>query len=164
VAASGGDVKISIRGKGSHSKPGSEAVPGMPEEPLHVLLEGSATCVANAEKLVRELLEDSEVADKEKARQLSSLGGEDGDTATKGGASSYTPKPVAQILGQMSGNTALSAYGPNGGGGEEQVEEKIGVPNGMVGFIIGRGGESITSMQRRSGCRVQIQKVRLLVG
>jgi len=42
--------------------------------------------------------------------------------------------------------------------GGEQVEEKIGVPNGVVGFIIGRGGESITSMQRKTGCRVQIQK------
>lgn len=56
----------------------------------------------------------------------------------------------------MAGSTALSAYGP--GQGETQVEEKIGVPNGVVGFIIGRGGESITSMQRRTGCRVQIQK------
>jgi len=37
-------------------------------------------------------------------------------------------------------------------------EEEIGVPNGVVGFIIGRGGESITSMQARTGCKVQIQK------
>ena len=54
----------------------------------------------------------------------------------------------------MAGSTPLSAYGS----AEQQVEEKIGVPNGVVGFIIGRGGESITSMQRRTGCRVQIQK------
>ena len=41
------------------------------------------------------------------------------------------------------------------------VEEKIGVPNGVVGYIIGavrRGGESIVNMQRRSNCKVQIQK------
>jgi far upstream element-binding protein len=65
---------------------------------------------------------------------------------------------VAQILGLGTGSTPASAYGPQPG--EEQVEEKIGVPNGIVGLIIGRGGESITSMQRRTGCRVQIQKVR----
>lgn len=57
----------------------------------------------------------------------------------------------------MAGSTALSAYGP-GDASATQVEEKIGIPNGVVGFIIGRGGESIASMQRRTGCRVQIQK------
>ena len=150
VAQSGGQVKISIRGKGSSQK--MDSVPGMPDEPLHVLLEGSQECVDKAEVLVRELLENTEAADKEKARQLGSLNeGGDGKPAT---SSSYTPKPVAQILGQMAGSTPLSAYGS----AEQQVEEKIGVPNGVVGYIIGRGGESITSMQRRTGCRVQIQK------
>ena len=148
VAQAGGQVKISIRGKGSTQK--MDSVPGMPDEPLHVLLEGSQECVDKAEILVRELLENTEAADKEKARQLGSLN-EGGD---KPASSSYTPKPVAQILGQMAGSTALSTYGS----AEQQVEEKIGVPNGVVGFVIGRGGESITSMQRRTGCRVQIQK------
>ncbi len=151
VAQSGGQVKISIRGKGSSQK--MDSVPGMPDEPLHVLLEGSQECVDKAEKLVRELLENTDAADKEKARQLGSLS-EGGDTKPSSTSSSYTPKPVAQILGQMAGSTPLSAYGS----AEQQVEEKIGVPNGVVGYIIGRGGESITSMQRRTGCRVQIQK------
>ena len=44
------------------------------------------------------------------------------------------------------------------GVGETQVEAKIGIPNGVVRFIIGRGGMSITSMQRRTGCPLQIQK------
>jgi far upstream element-binding protein len=150
VAQSGGQVKISIRGKGSSQK--MDSVPGMPDEPLHVLLEGSQECVDKAEILVRELLENSEAADKEKSRQLGSLN-EGGDKPAA--SSTYTPKPVAQILGQMAGSTPLSAYGS---APEQQVEEKIGVPNGVVGYIIGKGGESITSMQRRTGCRVQIQK------
>jgi far upstream element-binding protein len=156
VAKSGGQVKISIRGKGSTQK--MDSIPGMPDEPLHVLLEGTQECVDKAEVLVRELLENSEAADAEKARQLGSLneGGAGGGGGDKPAAtSSYTPKPVAQILGQMAGSTPLSAYGA---APEQQVEEKIGIPNGVVGFIIGRGGESITSMQRRTGCRVQIQK------
>ena len=154
VAQSGGQVKISIRGKGSSQK--MDSIPGMPEEPLHVLLEGTQECVDKAEVLVRELLENTEAADKEKARQLGTLNHTEGggDKAASSSSSSYTPKPVAQILGQMAGSTPLSAYGS----AEQQVEEKIGVPNGVVGFIIGRGGESITSMQRRTGCRVQIQK------
>ena len=146
VAASGGDVKISIRG--SKATGGGPEAAGGSEEPLHVLLEGSTSCVTKAEVLVRELLEDSDAADKEKARQLSIVGG---------GDSGYTPKPVAQLLGLGgTGSTPASAYGPQPG--EDSVEEKIGVPNNIVGLIIGRGGESITSMQRRTGCRVQIQK------
>ena len=42
--------------------------------------------------------------------------------------------------------------------GEDLIEEAIHVPNGVVGFLIGRGGENISSMQARSGCKVQIQK------
>jgi far upstream element-binding protein len=45
----------------------------------------------------------------------------------------------------------------NGGGGK-LIEEDVHVPNGIVGFLIGRGGETISSMQARSGCKVQIQK------
>ena len=77
-----------------------------------------------------------------------------------GGASSgssYTPKPVASLLGLAGGGAPSGHYGPTPGS-TTFVEEKIGVPNGVVGFIIGRGGESILSMQRRSGCKVQIQK------
>jgi far upstream element-binding protein len=70
-------------------------------------------------------------------------------------SSSYTPKPVASLLGL--GGAPSGHYGPTPGS-TTFVEEKIGVPNGVVGFIIGRGGESILSMQRRSGCKVQIQK------
>jgi hypothetical protein len=158
VASSGGNVKISIRGKGSNSNKAEQQAGAAAgdEEPLHVLLEGKQENVDRAEVLVRELLEDSEAADKEKARQLG-LMNPDGSENKVG----YTPKPVAQILGLggggMAGSTALSAYGP-GDSSVTQVEEKIGIPNGVVGFIIGRGGESIASMQRRTGCRVQIQK------
>lgn len=158
VASSGGNVKISIRGKGSNSNKAEQQAGAAAgdEEPLHVLLEGKQENVDRAEILVRELLEDSEAADKEKARQLGLLN-PDGSENKVG----YTPKPVAQILGLggggMAGSTALSAYGP-GDASATQVEEKIGIPNGVVGFIIGRGGESIASMQRRTGCRVQIQK------
>lgn len=76
--------------------------------------------------------------------------------ATSSSSSGYTPKPVASLLG-LGGGAPSGHYGPTPGS-TTFVEEKIGVPNGVVGFIIGRGGESILSMQRRSGCKVQIQK------
>jgi far upstream element-binding protein len=151
VSQSGGNVKISIRGKGSSS---SNAVPGQPEEPLHVALEGSVDSVAKAQALVNELLNDSTKAQAEKEKQLAVVAGSKGDSHGQGfgGSSTYQPKPVAQLLGLNANH-----YGP-APDATEVVEEKIGVPNGVVGFIIGKGGESITSMQRKSGCRVQIQK------
>uniref|UniRef100_A0A6V2EA13 K Homology domain-containing protein n=1 Tax=Ditylum brightwellii TaxID=49249 RepID=A0A6V2EA13_9STRA len=175
VEKSGGNVKISIRGRGSNSTP---SVPGAPEEPLHVLLEGDAECVSQADRLITELLNDSAKANAEKAQQLAEVSatknaerdGGPGAPAPAPSASTYKPTPVAQLLGL--GGTPASTYGPAGGTqapaganmgaggapGQELVEEKIGVPNGVVGYIIGKGGESITDMQRRTGCRVQIQK------
>ncbi|KAJ0059106.1 hypothetical protein NL108_007484, partial [Boleophthalmus pectinirostris] len=36
------------------------------------------------------------------------------------------------------------------------TNEEIKVPDGMVGFIIGRGGEQISRIQQESGCKIQI--------
>ena len=110
--------------------------------------------MAKAQALVNELLNDSTKAQAEKEKQLAVVAGSKGDSHGQGfgGSSTYQPKPVAQLLGLNANH-----YGP-APDATEVVEEKIGVPNGVVGFIIGKGGESITSMQRKSGCRVQIQK------
>jgi far upstream element-binding protein len=140
VNEAGGNVRISIRGKGSSS---SNANPRGDEDPLHVLLEGNAENVQRAADLIEPLLNDPVKAQEEKDKQLKGLNSSSG----------YQPKPVAEILGL---NGAGGHYGP--GEGAEVIEEKIGIPNGFVGYIIGKGGESITSMQRKSGCRVQIQK------
>ncbi|KAH9574456.1 hypothetical protein CY35_01G058600 [Sphagnum magellanicum] len=43
-------------------------------------------------------------------------------------------------------------YGPSSG---EQIQVKV--PNNKVGLIIGRGGETIKSLQSRSGVRIQVQ-------
>ncbi|XP_048844482.1 far upstream element-binding protein 1 isoform X2 [Brienomyrus brachyistius] len=36
------------------------------------------------------------------------------------------------------------------------TSEEFKVPDGMVGFIIGRGGEQISRLQQESGCKIQI--------
>uniref|UniRef100_A0A8C9W5Z4 Far upstream element (FUSE) binding protein 1 n=1 Tax=Scleropages formosus TaxID=113540 RepID=A0A8C9W5Z4_SCLFO len=36
------------------------------------------------------------------------------------------------------------------------TSEEVKVPDGMVGFIIGRGGEQISRIQQESGCKIQI--------
>lgn len=108
------------------------------------------------------------------------------DPTKKRSKSTYTPQPVAQILGLVpnaSSDNATAATSSNAAGGTAYYgpgsdgttpsttalialntepmtlhEEHIYCPNGIVGYIIGRGGEAITSMQRRTGCKVQIQK------
>uniref|UniRef100_A0A8C9FJT2 Far upstream element binding protein 1 n=1 Tax=Pavo cristatus TaxID=9049 RepID=A0A8C9FJT2_PAVCR len=39
---------------------------------------------------------------------------------------------------------------------ESVMTEEYKVPDGMVGFIIGRGGEQISRIQQESGCKIQI--------
>lgn len=136
------DLKIELKGRGSSRTP---LPPGMPEEPLHVLVEGDPSVVIQAESMVEDLLRQAETA----ALQQDAIEPA-GSTYQAPSASSatpgYTPAPVAALI---HGHSAAPT---------EMLEEQIGVPNGLVGFIIGRGGENITSMQARSGCKVQIQK------
>ncbi|XP_050948424.1 far upstream element-binding protein 1 isoform X1 [Labeo rohita] len=42
------------------------------------------------------------------------------------------------------------------GGPPRSLSEEFKVPDGMVGFIIGRGGEQISRIQQDSGCKIQI--------
>ncbi|XP_063742676.1 far upstream element-binding protein 1 isoform X8 [Eleginops maclovinus] len=42
------------------------------------------------------------------------------------------------------------------GGPPRSLSEEFKVPDGMVGFIIGRGGEQISRLQQESGCKIQI--------
>ncbi|CAI7868734.1 unnamed protein product [Closterium sp. NIES-53] len=60
------------------------------------------------------------------------------------------------------GGAAGAAQAAGGGrafaGSSESVS--IQIPNGRVGLIIGRGGETIKNLQNRSGARIQIQSDR----
>ena len=116
-------VSIELKGRGSHS---STVLPGMPEEPMHIMIEGDDMEAVN---LVESLMEG--LLDKINKHELlvdeQDSNGNSYDLALAG-------QPAAMF------------------------EEQIGIPNGVVGFIIGRGGESITSMQARTGCKVQMQK------
>lgn len=147
------DIKISLAGKGSdESKP---PLPGIPEEPLHVSVEVNSSspnhlmlAIDEVEPKVRELVSEAEQAPVQS------------DILVKYNAyktvsvSSYQPSSVAQMIGKT--DIALKPG---------FLQEVIGVPNTLVGFLIGKGGENIASMQARTQCKVQIQKeVELLPG
>jgi far upstream element-binding protein len=102
-----------------------------------------------------------------KAKQLASLaelnapgggmggGGGMGQLALMGGGGHYGPGPGS---GGGGGGPlmlkASSGYGHEASG--DEVHETIQVPNALVGSLIGRGGENIQTIQRNSGCHVQI--------
>ena len=43
-------------------------------------------------------------------------------------------------------------------GGHDVTTEQMMVPDKMVGYIIGRGGELIKSLQAESGCKIKMAK------
>jgi far upstream element-binding protein len=138
-------VSILLKGRGSSNVP---PPPGQPEEPMHVLIIGPESLIDRVDPLVDDLMFEAERAPPENIGELSSDPNSALTVTPSQSLSSYRPATVAQLLNQ----NALALPGGN------IIEEEILVPNGIVGYLIGRGGENITSMQARSNCKVQIQK------
>ncbi|XP_057713290.1 far upstream element-binding protein 1 isoform X1 [Corythoichthys intestinalis] len=108
----------------------------------------------------------------QRARQIAAKIGGDGVAAPPTGefgyggqkrpledAGGYFPMPNLNIdqpeTKKVATNDAFSAMGAMGGP-PRSVSEEFKVPDGMVGFIIGRGGEQISRLQQESGCKIQI--------
>nr|XP_057917415.1 far upstream element-binding protein 1 isoform X3 [Doryrhamphus excisus] len=108
----------------------------------------------------------------QRARQIAAKIGGDGVAAPSAGefgyggqkrpledAGGYFPMPNLNIdqpeTKKVATNDAFSAMGGMGGPSRSASEE-YKVPDGMVGFIIGRGGEQISRLQQESGCKIQI--------
>ncbi|XP_073346669.1 far upstream element-binding protein 1 isoform X5 [Pagrus major] len=108
----------------------------------------------------------------QRARQIAAKIGGDGVAAPQtnefgyGGqkrpledAGGYFPMPNLNIdqpeTKKVATNDAFSAMGGMGGP-PRSISEEFKVPDGMVGFIIGRGGEQISRLQQESGCKIQI--------
>ena len=150
-------VTITLKGKGSSRVP---SLIGMPEEPMHILLSGPPSLVPQAEPLVDALLVDAEKAPVEQLEPLELLpqGSEsngngnfnsDNNHLALTTTNSYRPATVAQLIANNAANFA---------GSDSLLEEQVGVPNGIVGYLIGRGGETISMLQAKTGCKIQIQK------
>lgn len=143
-------VTVELQGRGSSDKP---PLPGVPEQPLHIIISGKDSSQidqvdTSLDVLLRQAENEPPLVPPEdpdaiidQSRALSVVA-----TAS---SSSYRPASVAQMIGQA--NMPAFADG-------DWIDEDVKVPNGVVGFIIGRGGENIASMQARTGAKVQIQK------
>lgn len=149
----GDTVQVSLAGRGSSAAP---PLPGMPEQPLHVVIEGCSDkkVLEAVETAVESLLYEAERAEL-RVSEDDTVDNSQALVTTAHAVPSNTPyKPatVATMLGHNTNN------GTNGAPPEDWLHRDISVPNGVVGFIIGRGGEHISSMQARTGAKVQLEK------
>ncbi|XP_020587857.1 far upstream element-binding protein 1-like [Phalaenopsis equestris] len=88
-----------------------------------------------------------------KRPKLESDGGSE-DSSNKGFSTDQSLKPMGQSIAlQLGGtNSTLSSHVYSGS------SKKIEIPNGRVGVIIGRSGETIKYLQVQSGARIQITR------
>mmetsp|Transcript_34053 Transcript_34053/g.43925 ORF Transcript_34053/g.43925 Transcript_34053/m.43925 type:complete len:629 (+) Transcript_34053:109-1995(+) len=150
------NTRILIRGRGS-TKDGSVGYGEDDNDDLHVCVEGDAGNVdATAAELER-IMSSPEAAAKLKADQLNNLAQMNGSQSALvpmggGGGGHYGP----------SGGSAPSrpdlGFGGQSYGGDDEISERVEVPNNMVGLVIGKGGETIQAIQRNSGCHVQVAR------
>ncbi|XP_075877906.1 far upstream element-binding protein 1 isoform X5 [Nelusetta ayraudi] len=97
----------------------------------------------------------------QRARQIAAKIGGDGVAAPTGSEFGYggQKRPLEDAdqpeTKKVATNDAFSAMGGMGGP-PRSISEEFKVPDGMVGFIIGRGGEQISRLQQESGCKIQI--------
>uniref|UniRef100_A0A8C5GKB5 K Homology domain-containing protein n=1 Tax=Gouania willdenowi TaxID=441366 RepID=A0A8C5GKB5_GOUWI len=104
----------------------------------------------------------------QRARQIAAKIGGDGVSAPSSGdfgyggqkrpledAGGYFPMPKLNIAAcyVFTDQPETKKVATNDG---ETASEEFKVPDGMVGFIIGRGGEQISRLQQESGCKIQI--------
>lgn len=175
-------LRIRFHGKGAVSD--APPLPGMPEEPLHVeIIVGRPDATVDAVvAAVDDLLSQAEQAETDHAavqaakdsreRALVLLTSSAAASLTTGGGGAYRPASVSAMIGTVAaltsnlpadrlaaallhGTNMNATYSGMDGGG---VVEDVRVPNSVVGCIIGRGGETIASLQATTGCKVQIQK------
>jgi predicted RNA-binding protein YlqC (UPF0109 family) len=139
-----------FKGKGSSKHP---PLPGVPEEPLHVLITGEPSDAAQAELEIRDLLDAAEQATVDQEAIQDALVATQPLTLQQ--LKAYQPKSVASMIGTLPVDRLAAALLH---GEQAEFNEDIEVPNGMVGFVIGRGGETIASLQAQTMCKVQIQK------
>ncbi|GAB9471450.1 Splicing factor 1 [Globisporangium polare] len=133
-------AKILIRGKGSSKDPTGD--PDENEE-LHVLITAeSDEAIAKAQSAVEDILFNPQQAMKLKQEQL---------------------RKVAELNGTLNdnyggGDSSGGRYGPGGGTPAEVKDSstEMQVPRDLVGYIIGRGGETIRDLQVKSGAHIQI--------
>jgi far upstream element-binding protein len=139
-------LKILIKGKGT-----TAPIPGMPEEPLHILIQACDFPTAMlAEARLEPLLAEADTAPVDESALVAT------PQLTLAELSNYQPKAVSTLIALP--REKLAAALLHGDTTEHKVIEEIQIPNSVVGYVIGRGGENIIQMQAKTLTKIQIQK------
>lgn len=163
-------TKLSISFQGKGADPHKAVLPGVPEEPLHCRIQGpTKLLVEEAASAMEDVLQEAAnaptdteaVAAHERALVLTQSLSLDQILAQAANRTpgAYRPASVAALI--HNNNMALPADKLAAAllhGSAAAVNKEVHVPNGLVGYLIGRGGENIARMQALTGCKVQIQK------
>ena len=128
---------IKLKGKGLPKKDG-QSIDADDEDDLHVSIEGTDEQIDRAMVEVEKILFNPQEAMKLKASQLHDLA----------------------EMSAASGSRQLESHnsGINDSGNGESFEMELKVPNHLVGYIIGKGGDVIQRIQIQSGAHLQVQK------
>ncbi|URE09254.1 Far upstream element-binding protein [Musa troglodytarum] len=115
-------------------------------------LDGIQLAKQRAQEIAARLFSDAEA----KRPRVDNGGGADDsrDTGFSSSATDHTQKPLNQPIPSQIGMTAQSVpvYGYQGS------SKKIEIPNGRVGVIIGKSGETIKYLQAQSGAKIQVTR------
>ncbi|XP_010924497.1 uncharacterized protein [Elaeis guineensis] len=104
-----------------------------------------------AQEIAARLFSDAEA----KRPKVENGGGGADDSADKGFSSDHLQKPLGQQMASQGGVAPPLPYSMYGYQGSSQ---KIEIPNGRVGVIIGKGGETIRYLQLQSGAKIQVTR------
>ncbi|WOL14032.1 hypothetical protein Cni_G22812 [Canna indica] len=115
-------------------------------------LDGIQLAKQRAQEIAARLFSDAEA----KRPRVDNGGGAD-DSRDKGFSSvagDYAQKPLNQSISSQIGmpSQSISSYGYQGS------SKKIEIPNGRVGVIIGKSGETIKYLQLQSGAKIQVTR------
>jgi predicted RNA-binding protein YlqC (UPF0109 family) len=167
-------LRIVFKGKGSTNIP---PLPGVPEEPLHIYMTGPKSILdstitnqvdaliveaSRAEPLIAAVIAAQQAQERALITTMESI-----QTNTF-----YQPKSVTSLIHGTSSNHPKDNKDSNQllalpadrlaaallHGTTAALTQEMEVPNHVVGTIIGRGGETIASIQAQTNCKLQIQK------
>lgn len=141
-------AKIIIRGRGSQKDGAISSGHADDDDDLHISIEGTDESIEKALREIEPLLFNPEQALKLKQEQLKNLAEINGSPPSSSGFGIISDSVYG--AGNKVTSSVMSA------GDDYQVELKV--PNAMVGFVIGKGGEHIQKLQSQTGAHVQIAR------
>jgi predicted RNA-binding protein YlqC (UPF0109 family) len=165
-------LRIVFKGKGSTNIP---PLPGVPEEPLHIYMTGPKALVDASTKVIDDLINEASKAEPLIEAVIAAQQAQE-QALIVTMESIYKPMSVTALIHGNSNNNSM--INPTDSkdknallalpadrlaaallhGTTAALTEEMLVPNNVVGTIIGRGGETIASIQAQTNCKLQIQK------